>query len=130
MQGKNERLAVLQEQGIELQIVSPPPPQCYYQSAVEHTVIGSQFVNDGIAEWMGSNPDKILRPRTVPLQDPHQAALELSRCITNLGLKDAMLLTNVDGTEIADDRFRPFWQKAEEPDALIMIHPNGYTEGD
>ena len=41
-----------------------------------------------------------------------------------------MLLTNMDGEEISADRFRPFWKKAEELGAVVMIHPNGFTGGE
>jgi len=41
-----------------------------------------------------------------------------------------MILTNVDGEEVAAPRFEPFWRKAEELGALVMIHPNGFTDGE
>lgn len=46
-----------------------------------------------------------------------------------LGLKGAQVLTNVAGCELSDPKFAPFWQKAESLGALIVIHPNGFTEG-
>jgi len=125
-----DRLRVLDAQGIDMQLVAPPPPQCYYQSPIEHAAVGSRMVNDGMAEWVGGRPDRFAGLGTVPLQDPEEAATELTRAMTDLGLKGVMLLTNMDGEEIGADRFRPFWAKAEELGALVMIHPNGFTEGD
>jgi len=124
-----DRVAVLETQGIDMQVVAPPPPQCYYQSPVEHAIRGSQLVNDGMAEWVEQRPDKFAGLGTVPLQSPDHAARELDRCMKDLGLKGVMILTNVDGEEVGDDRFEPFWRKAEELGALVMIHPNGFTEG-
>ncbi len=124
-----DRVAVLDTQGIDWQVVAPPPPQCYYQSPVEHAVKGTQILNDGMAEWVGQRPDKFVGLGSVPLQSPEDAVVELDRCMNQLGLKGVMLLTNVDGAEIADDRFEPFWRKAEELGAFVMIHPNGFTEG-
>ncbi|MDE0532491.1 MAG: amidohydrolase family protein [Albidovulum sp.] len=123
-----DRIAVLDRQGIDKQLVSPPPQQCYYQSPVEHALKGSQLVNDGMAEWVSGAPDRFAGLGTVPLQDPEASAAELERAM-RLGLKGVMLLTNVDGSEIGDDRFDPFWRKAEELGAFVMIHPNGFTEG-
>lgn len=123
-----DRIAVLDAQGISKQLVAPPPPQCYYQSPIEHAVKGSQMVNDGLAEWISHAPDRFAAIGTVPLQDPEASAKELERAM-GLGLKGVMLLTNVDGEEIGDDRFEPFWRKAEELGAFVMIHPNGFTEG-
>lgn len=126
----DDRMAVLDAQGIDMQLVAPPPPQCYYQSAIEHAVAGTRMVNDGMAEWVGRRPDRFAGLGSVPFQDPDEAVTELTRCMGELGLKGVMLLTNCDGEEIGADRFRPFWAKAEELGALVMIHPNGFTEGD
>lgn len=123
-----DRIAVLDTQGISKQLVAPPPPQCYYQSPIEHALKGSQMVNDGMAEWVAGAPDRFAGLGTVPLQDPEASATELER-LMGLGLKGVMLLTNVDGEEIGADRFEPFWRKAEELGAFVMIHPNGFTEG-
>lgn len=125
-----DRIAVLDTQGINMQVVAPPPPQCYYQSPVEHALKASQMVNDGIAEWISPHPDRFAGLGTVPLQDPDASVKELERCINTLNLKGVMILTNVDGEEVAAERFEPFWRKAEELGALVMIHPNGFTEGD
>jgi aminocarboxymuconate-semialdehyde decarboxylase len=124
-----DRLAVLDTQGIDKQVVAPPPPQCYYQSPVEHAIRGSRLVNDGMAEWVGRQPDRFAGLGTVPLQSPDNAAMELKRCMGELGLKGVMILTNVDGEEVGAERFEPFWRVAEETGALVMIHPNGFTEG-
>jgi len=124
-----DRMAVLDTQGIDRQLVAPPPPQCYYQSPVEQAVKGSRLVNDGMAEWVGQRPDRFAGLGTVALQSPDDAAAELKRCMGELGLKGVMILTNVDGEEVGAERFEPFWRAAEETGALVMIHPNGFTEG-
>lgn len=124
-----DRVAVLDAQGIDWQVVAPPPPQCYYQSPVEHAIKGSRLVNDGMAEWVAQRSDRFAGLGTVPLQSPDEAAAELKRCMGQLGLKGVMILTNVDGEEVGGDRFEPFWRAAEETGALVMIHPNGFTEG-
>lgn len=128
MQDIEDRMRVLDAQGINMQVVAPPPPQCYYQSSIEHAAVASRMVNDGMAEWVGHNPDRFVGLGTVPLQDPNEAAIELERAM-GLGLKGVMLLTNMDSEEISADRFRPFWKKAENLGAVVMIHPNGFTEG-
>jgi len=130
MSDLSDRIAVLESQGIDMQVVAPPPPQCYYQSPIEHALKGSQMVNDGIAEWIDPHPERFAGLGTVPLQDPDASAIELERCVRDLGLKGVMILTNVDGEEVAAERFESFWRKAEELGALVMIHPNGFTEGD
>ena len=126
----DDRMAVLDAMGIDMQVVAPPPFQCYYQSPLEHCVKGSRIVNDGIAAFVAQRPDRLAGLGTVPLSDGDEAAKELAYCVNELGFKGVEVLTNVDGAELADPRFEPFWTKAEELGALVMIHPNGFTEGD
>ena len=45
-----------------------------------------------------------------------------------LGLKGVLISSNVNGTELGDKRFKPFWRKAQELDAAIFIHPAGSTD--
>ena len=45
-----------------------------------------------------------------------------------LGLKGVQILTNVNGLELSDPAFAPFWKKAEELQALVVLHPLGFSE--
>jgi len=49
--------------------------------------------------------------------------------MTSLRMKGAEILTNVAGRELSEPQYSPFWKKAEELGALVVIHPNGFTEG-
>src|ERR671920_17753 len=73
-------------------------------------------------------------PSTIPLvhfQSPETRAVnELERCMSQLGFKGVQILTNVAGKELSDPAFAPFWKKAEELGALVVIHPNGFTEAE
>ena len=57
------------------------------------------------------------------MQDGNEAAKELERGMKQLGFKGVEILTNVNGKELSDPAFAPFWKKAEELDALVLIHP-------
>jgi aminocarboxymuconate-semialdehyde decarboxylase len=48
--------------------------------------------------------------------------------MTQLGFKGVQILTNVAGQELSDPAFAAFWKKAEELGAVVLIHPNGFTE--
>jgi aminocarboxymuconate-semialdehyde decarboxylase len=118
----------LDQMGIDLQLVMPPPPQLYFTVPVEIAVKAMQIVNDGIAEYVARTPDRFVALGGVPLQDGKEAANELERCMTKLGFRGAEILTNVGGRELSDPAFAPFWQKAEALGALVVIHPNGFTD--
>src|ERR1700720_2593033 len=50
--GYDERLAELDAMGVDVQLVMPPPNQCYYTVPLEISVEASRMVNDGLAEWV------------------------------------------------------------------------------
>lgn len=124
------RLAEMDAAGIDLQVVKPPPPQCYFTLPTEIAVPATRLVNDGIAAFVAQRPDRLLGFGTVPLQDGREAALELERCTRDLGFRGTQILTNVHGRELSDPEYAPFWAKAEELGTLVVIHPNGFTGGE
>jgi aminocarboxymuconate-semialdehyde decarboxylase len=126
--GQDHRLADLDAMGIDVQLIAPPPPQCYYTVPLDIAVKATQIVNDGIAEFCAVKPDRLKGFGAVPMTDGHEAAKELERCVKQLGFTGVEILTNVAGKELSDPAFAPFWQKAEQLGALVMIHPNGFTE--
>ncbi len=124
----DQRLADLDAMGLDAQIVKPPPPQCYYGVPLDIAVEAAHIVNDGIAEFVGQRADRLKGFGTVPMPDGHEAAKELERCVRQLGFKGVQILTNVNGKELSDPAFAPFWKKAEELGVVVVIHPNGFTE--
>ena len=128
--GLSERLRDLDDMGIDIQVVMPPPPQCYYTVPIEISVKASQVVNDGMAQYVARKPDRFIALGTVPMADGAEAAKELERSVRHLGLGGVQVLTNVAGRELSDPLFAPFWAKAEELGALVVVHPNGFTEGE
>jgi aminocarboxymuconate-semialdehyde decarboxylase len=125
-----ERLADMDEMGIDLQVVKPPPPQCYYTLPVDIADQAARMVNDGLAEYVARRADRFIAFGTVPLQDGAAAAVELERCVKQLGFKGVQILSNVNGHELSESCFGPFWAKAEQLGVLVVIHPNGFTEAD
>jgi aminocarboxymuconate-semialdehyde decarboxylase len=127
--GYDERLADLDAMGLDMQLVMPPPNQCYYTVPLDIAIAASRLVNDGIAEYVAKKPDRFVALGAVPLQDGKEAASELERCMKALRFKGVEILTNVAGNEISESAYAPFWKKAEELGALVVLHPNGFTEG-
>jgi aminocarboxymuconate-semialdehyde decarboxylase len=126
--GAEQRLADLDAMGIDVQFIAPPPPQCYYTVPLDIAVKANAMVNDGIAAFCAKRADRFKGFGTVPMTDGNEAAKELERCVKQLGFKGVQVITNVGGKELSDPAFAPFWKKTEELGALVMIHPNGFTE--
>jgi aminocarboxymuconate-semialdehyde decarboxylase len=124
----DQRLADLDAMGVDMQMIAPPPPQCYYTVPIEIAVKAAQMVNDGIAAFCAKKPDRFKGFGTVPMPDGNEAAKELERCVRQLGFTGVQVITNVAGKELSDPAFAPFWKKAEELGVLVMLHPNGFTD--
>ena len=124
------RFRVMDDMGVDMQLISPGPPQLYYTIPTDIAVKATQALNDGIAEYVGKHTDRLCALGGVPLSDGNEAVKELERCMKQLKFKGVEILTNVAGKELSDPAFAPFWKKAEELGALVMIHPNGFTQAD
>jgi aminocarboxymuconate-semialdehyde decarboxylase len=123
-----DRVQVLDAQGIDIQIVSPAPPQCYYDVPKEHGRTVSRIVNEGVATFVATHPERFAGLGTIPLQDPAAAVSELEFVVGTLDFRGVEILTNVNGIELSSAEFDPVWAKASEIGAVVMLHPLGFTE--
>jgi aminocarboxymuconate-semialdehyde decarboxylase len=121
-----ERLRAMDEQGIDVEALSINPYWYGADRDVAREVIRVQ--NEKLAEFCATEPERFVALASVALQHPDLAAEQLEDGIKNLGLRGALLGGSVNGEELADPKFHPFWAKAEELGALIFIHPQGTAE--
>ena len=123
------RLADMDRLGIDIQAISPAPPQYYYWTEPELGRQTARLINDRLAEVVAGHPDRFVALGTVPLQQTELAVAELERCVRELGFRGIEIGGNVAGEELATERLRPFFAKAQELGILLFLHPLGYTEG-
>ena len=123
------RFADMDDMGVDVQLVMPPPTQLYHTVALEYAVPAARMINEDVAEFASHHMNRFIPFGTVPMQDGQESAKELEHCVRKLGFKGVEILTNVAGKELSDPTFEPFWKKAEDLEALVVIHPNGFTEG-
>ena len=123
------RFREMDAMGIDIQVISPSIlQQCTYWAEPEAALKLERISNDRIAEAVAAHPDRLVGIGSVPLQDVRLAVRELQRAVKRLGLKGVIIGSNVNGTELGDNRFKPFWRKAQELGAAIFIHPAGSTD--
>lgn len=122
------RLADMDAAGIDLQVVMAAPTQCYGSVAPDIAAKGAVMVNDGIAEWISKHPDRFVALGTVAMQAPEAAVAELERGMA-MGFKGVQILTSINGMELSDPMFAPFWEAAERLGAVVLLHPVGYSDG-
>ncbi len=123
------RLAAMDDAGVDIQVVSPMPLYHYWADPVLAERI-TRITNDGIAAVVAERPDRLLGLGTAPLQHPDLATDELTRAITEYGLRGVQIGTSAGGRELADDALDGFWERAAELRAVVFIHPWGCSLGE
>ena len=126
------RLKDMDRMGIDVQAVSPAPNQTYYWTDPDLGAQLAREVNDRLAEIVASWPDRFVALGTVPLQRADLAVAELERGVKKLGLRGVEINPSVNGMDLTDPRLglEKFFAKAQELDAVIFLHPIGFTQGE
>jgi aminocarboxymuconate-semialdehyde decarboxylase len=124
--GVSERLRAMDEQGIDVEALSINPYWYRADRDVATQIITLQ--NEKLAEACAANPDRFVAFATVALQHPDLAAQQLEDGIRTYGLRGGSVGGSVNGEELSDPKFHPFWAKAEQLGALVFIHPQGTAE--
>ena len=81
------------------------------------------MVNDEFARDVQERSPRFAAFATLPLNDPKASVVEFRRAVEQLGFPGAMLFSNVNGVALADERFWPLYEAANELGAVLHIHP-------
>jgi aminocarboxymuconate-semialdehyde decarboxylase len=120
------RIRAMDEQGIDVEALSINPYWYTADRDVAQKLIEIQ--NESLAEICAAQPDRFVAFATVALQHPDLAADQAERGIKRYGLRGVSLGGSVEGTELSDPNFHPFWAKVEALGVLVFIHPQGTVE--
>jgi len=116
------RQSVLEEEGVDTQIITFTTPGTHVENP-ERAVRFARLVNDAFAKIVRERSPRFASLATLPLNDPAASVRELTRAVTELGMRGAMVFSNVNGVALADKRYEPLWAEANRLDAIIHIHP-------
>jgi aminocarboxymuconate-semialdehyde decarboxylase len=118
------RLLIMDQQGVDMQALSPASSFFFYWMPAIEALEYAQWLNDRLADAVTKQPGRLVALASVPMQDSTKAAIELERAMTKLGLRGAEIASNINGRYFDDPGFDPFWEAAQDLDALIFVHPN------
>ena len=116
------RERVLIDQHIDTQVITLTTPGTHVETP-ETAVRLARLVNDAFAQVIASKKGRFTALATLPLNDPRASVAEFERATRQLRLPGAMLFSNVNGTALADQRFWPLYEAANEQRAILYIHP-------
>ncbi len=116
------RAGVLDEAGVDMQVLTFTAPGTSIESPERAAELAS-IENDGLAAGRDEWPERFATLGHLPLNNPEAAVRELERGVSELGLKGFMLLSNASGVPLADERFEPLYQRANDHRVVFYIHP-------
>lgn len=125
----SRRLDNMDATGIEFALQSLNAPGVQGIVDTDRAVAVARKANDTIAEAVARHPDRYGGLAALPMQDPDAASAELTRCVTELGFKGAMVngftQKDVPDSAIYYDvaEYRTFWATVAELDVPFYLHP-------
>jgi aminocarboxymuconate-semialdehyde decarboxylase len=118
----DRRLEDMDEDGIDVQVVSPMPELLSHWFPANDADVLADHVNHGITELCALRPERFVGIGMVPMQDPALAARRLTT-VKSLGLVGIEIGTHIDGIPLGDPRLDEVYAAAEAHDIAIMVHP-------
>ena len=123
------RIEGMDRMGIDIQGLSTFVSEYFYWAPARNGAESARIQNDNLAAAAAAYPDRFVAlGATVPLQDVDLAIAEMDRAVDQLGFKGLQIGGTVDGANLDEPRFRPFWAAVEAKGIPVILHPNGYPE--
>jgi aminocarboxymuconate-semialdehyde decarboxylase len=119
----NLRMKEMDETEVTIQVLSTIPVLFNYWAKAKDGFETSRFFNDHIADTVVKNTKRFLGIGTVPLQDVDLAIQEMERCVSVLKMPGLQIGSNINGENLGDKKFFPFYKRAEELGCALFVHP-------
>ncbi|MFD7699321.1 amidohydrolase family protein [Streptomyces caelestis] len=120
------RLAAMDAQGIDVQLVSPSPSHYHYWADAETAEKVYRLAGEATAAHCAAAPGRLRGLGLVPLQHPDHLVSALDHALEQ-GLAGVEISSHAPGRELSDPAYEPFWARADETGALLFLHPFGCT---
>ena len=120
------RLAAMDAQGLDMSALSINP--FWYHAERDAAAELVRIQNEALVEIRETTPDRFTAFATIALQYPDLATEQIEHAVKSLGFRGISVGGSVEGQELADPKFNPVWQKCEEHDLLVFLHPTGTIE--
>jgi aminocarboxymuconate-semialdehyde decarboxylase len=116
------RLADMDRDGVDVQIVSATPVLFAYGRPAEHATECARIFNDSLLELCEGGAGRLVPIGQVPLQDTDLACRELERCLAD-GMKGVEIGNHVGDRDLDDDGLVTFLTHCASLGASVFVHP-------
>ena len=120
--GPEQRIEMMDDVGIEMQVLSVPSPNVYFLDAPEAEGL-ARSTNTEFAEIVRDHPRRFSSLAMIPMQDTDRALSVMDFSIDELGMAGIHILSNINGMPLDNPSLSPFWEAANERDLLVYVHP-------
>ncbi len=117
-----ERLAIMDECGIDVQLISLASTGVQMFEADAGTALAT-LANDVLAQAIGQNPTRYAGLASFAPQDPARAAREIERAMTRLGYNGVIVNSHTNGHYLDEPAYWPILEACEAHGAPLYIHP-------
>ncbi|NJO25155.1 MAG: amidohydrolase [Bacteroidia bacterium] len=117
------RIKQMDETDVTVQVLSTIPVLFNYWAKPADSLETSRFFNDHIAEVVNKEPKRFIGMGTVPMQHVDLAIKEMERCVTELKMPGLEIGSNINGENLSEKKFFPFYEAAEKLGCALFIHP-------
>ncbi len=119
-------VAWMDQAGLAQAVLTPHPPCLSYWAPVDVGREVTAAINEGMAAAARAYPDRFTSGASVTIAAPDVAADELTDAVRRLGLRTVIIPTNVNGKNLDEPEFFPFFERAAELGVTVFIHPNPF----
>jgi aminocarboxymuconate-semialdehyde decarboxylase len=122
MTDPDARRSDMKRQRIDVQFLSPSPPQFAYSLPAEAAVLHSRIVNDETIALAHSDPDHYRALATLPLQNVTAALDELERVSDDPLVVGVELGATINGINLDDESLESVWAALATNGSFVLIH--------
>src|SRR5712664_3063613 len=116
------RLAVMDEQGVEVHAMSLSQPMGYWADGELAQRI-SETYNDALARAHERHPTRLVGLATLPMHEAALALREVERAANLPGVRGFYIATQIRGKDLSDASFLPVYERIEASGLPLFLHP-------
>jgi aminocarboxymuconate-semialdehyde decarboxylase len=118
----DHRIRVLEKAGVDKQVLTFTCPGTSFETP-ERAAYLAPVINDALAKIKEEHGQRFTALAHLPMNNPAAAREEAERALTQLDFMGFMPFGNANGVPLADERYWPLFEVANDHDAVMYIHP-------